>query len=46
MNFNDFYVNFNQIKNHTIIEKEDDSIQWETALDVIKSYESELMAIL
>lgn len=46
MNFDDFCKNFDQIKNHSIIEKEDDSLHWETAIDVLKSYESDLLAIL
>lgn len=46
MNFTEFCENFDQIKNHTIIEKEDDSMHWETAIDVLKSYEIDLLAIL
>ena len=35
MKFNDFCDKFSSIKNHSIIEKEDDSMFWETALNVL-----------
>ena len=46
MNFTDFCENFELIKNHSIIEKEDDSMHWETAIDVLKSYEADLLEIM
>ena len=45
LNFNDFCDKFSSIKNHSIIEKEDDSMIWETALDVVESYKKDLMSL-
>lgn len=45
LKFVDFCDNFSSIKNHTITEKEDDSMIWETALDVVESYKRDLIAL-
>lgn len=45
LKFGDFCDKFSSIKNHSITEKEDDSIIWETSLDVVESYEKDLMAL-
>ena len=45
LKFNDFCEKFSSIKNHGIIEKEDDSMVWETALDVVESYKKDLIAL-
>jgi hypothetical protein len=45
LKFHDFCDKFSSIKNHGIIEKEDDSMLWETALDVMGVYEKDLMAL-
>jgi hypothetical protein len=43
--FTEFCDKFSSIKNHSISEKEDDSMIWETSLDVVESYKKELMAL-
>ena len=45
LNFTEFCDKFSSIKNHSIIEKEDDSMIWETSLDVVESYKKDLMAL-
>ena len=45
LNFTVFCDKFSSIKNHSIIEKEDDSMIWETSLDVVESYKKDLMAL-
>jgi len=45
MSFELFNSEFAKIKNHTIIEKEDDSIHWETAIDIFQSYEKEFSTL-
>jgi hypothetical protein len=45
LKFNDFCDKFSSIKNHSITEKEDDSMVWETSLDVVESYKKDLMAL-
>jgi cell division protein FtsX len=37
--------NFEQIKQHTIFEKEDDSITWESSIDVVNAYQQDLLAL-
>ena len=45
MNFEIFYQNFEQIKQHTVIEKEEDSITWESSIDVVNAYQQDLLAL-
>jgi hypothetical protein len=45
MSFELFSSEFAKIKNHSIIEKEDDSIHWETAIDVFQSYQKEFSTL-
>jgi hypothetical protein len=45
LKFNDFCDKFSSIKNHSITEKENDSMVWETSLDVVESYKKDLMAL-
>jgi hypothetical protein len=45
LDFNEFSMKFNEINNHTLIEKEDDSLIWETSLDVVSSYNEELQEL-
>lgn len=45
-NFSEFCLKFNDIKNHSLFEKEDDSIIWETSEDVLLSYKTELEALI
>ena len=45
LKFTEFCEKFSSIKNHGIIEKEDDSMVWETSLDVVESYKKDLMSL-
>jgi hypothetical protein len=45
LKFNDFCDKFSSIKNHSITEKENDSMVWETSLNVVESYKKDLMAL-
>jgi hypothetical protein len=45
MNFDAFCQNFEQVKQHTIFEKEDDSITWESSLDVVNAYQKDLLTL-
>jgi hypothetical protein len=45
LKFIEFCDKFSSIKNHSITEKEDDSMIWETSLDVVESYKNDLMAL-
>lgn len=45
LDFGEFITQFDSLNQHAIIEKEDDSILWETAIDVIDAYRSDLKAI-
>lgn len=45
LNFSEFCDKFSSIKKHSITEKEDDSMIWETSLDVVESYKKDLMAL-
>jgi hypothetical protein len=45
LKFTEFCDKFSSIKNHGVIEKEDDSMVWETALDVVESYKRDLIAL-
>lgn len=45
LNFTEFCEQFEHIKPHTILEKEDDSIGWETAIDVVNAYHKDLLAL-
>ncbi len=45
LNFVEFCKKFDEIKNHSLLEKEDDSLHWETAIDVIESYQFEFDAL-
>ena len=45
LNFDVFCQNFEQIKRHSIFEKEDDSIAWETSIDVVVAYQKDLLAL-
>ena len=45
LNFVEFCEKFDEIKNHSLLEKEDDSLHWETAIDVLKSYQFEFDAL-
>lgn len=39
MNYIQFCEKFDEIKNHTMFEKEDDSMNWEVAIDLVKIYQ-------
>ena len=43
--FAQFGEQFEQIKPWSIIEKEDDSLLWETALDALNAYRQDLLAL-
>ncbi|MCP9768283.1 hypothetical protein EGI22_10195 [Lacihabitans sp. LS3-19] len=43
--FDTFCKDFDKITNHSVIEKEDDSIRWEVAIDVIKEYKNDFSSI-
>ena len=45
MAFGEFCNNFEAITNHTLFEKEDDSIRWESIILVLKEYEDSLNEI-
>ncbi len=45
LNFSEFCDKFSSIKNHSMTEKEDDSMIWETSIDVVESYKKDLMAL-
>jgi hypothetical protein len=45
LKFTEFCDKFSSIKNHSITEKEDDSMVWETSLDVVGTYRKDLMAL-
>jgi hypothetical protein len=45
LKFTEFCEKFSSIKNHGVLEKEDDSMVWETALDVVESYKRGLIAL-
>ena len=45
LQFTEFCDEFSSIKNHSITEKEDDSMIWETSSDVVESYKKDLMAL-
>jgi hypothetical protein len=45
MSFELFKSEFNKIKNHCTTEKEDYSINWETAIDVFQSYQKEFSTL-
>ncbi len=45
MTFDIFCQTFEQIKQHTIFEKEDDSILWESSLDVVNAYQKDLLTL-
>lgn len=45
LRFDQFINGFSQIRTYSLLEKEDDSLSWETALDVVKSYQADLIAL-
>lgn len=45
MSFDTFCQSFEQIKQHTILEKEDDSIVWKSSLEVVKAYQKKLLSL-
>lgn len=45
MSFDAFCQNFEQIKQHSVFEKEDDSISWESSLDVVNAYQKDLLTL-
>jgi hypothetical protein len=45
LSFEQFCAEFDKITNHSIVEKEDDSIHWETATDVFQSYQREYFTL-
>lgn len=45
ISFDVFCQDFEQIKQHTILEKEDDSIAWESSIDVVIAYQKDLLAL-
>lgn len=45
LDFVHFGEQFEQLKPYSVLEKEDDSLRWETALDVVNSYRNELLAL-
>lgn len=44
--YGDFVKQFDALKRHSIIEKEDDSMLWETAIDVVNAYQADLEALI
>lgn len=45
LTFDQFSDQFDQLKAFSIIEKEDDSLRWETAIDVLSAYQADLLAL-
>ncbi|MBK9933469.1 MAG: hypothetical protein IPP61_10745 [Cytophagaceae bacterium] len=45
VDFNVFCEKFDSISKHSIIEKEDDSIRWEAAIDATNEYQNEYFSI-
>jgi hypothetical protein len=45
MSFNGFLEHFDNLKSKSILEKEDDSMRWETAIDVLAAYQNDLTAL-
>ncbi len=45
LDFSQFCEQFGQIKSYSTIEKEDDSLLWETSLDVVNAYQHDLLAL-
>lgn len=45
LDFRAFVEQFDSIGKYSIIEKEDDSMLWETAIDVVNAYQADLEAI-
>lgn len=45
MDFSGFVEQFNVLGKYSIFEKEDDSLLWETAIDVVNAYRADLEAI-
>ena len=45
LTFGQFCEQFGQIKPYTRLEKENDSLVWETAIDVVQAYRNDLMAL-
>lgn len=45
MNYSDFCRRFHEIENVELFEKEDDSMDWEFALEIVKQYENKLLAL-
>lgn len=43
--YSDFVEQFDSLGKYSIIEKEDDSMLWETAIDVVNAYRADLEAI-
>ena len=45
LDFQQFVEQFDSLGKYSIIEKEDDSMLWETAIDVVSAYRADLEAI-
>jgi negative regulator of sigma E activity len=45
LNFAQFGEQFAQLKSHSILEKEDDSLIWETSIDAVDAYCNDLLAL-
>jgi hypothetical protein len=45
MSFNGFLEHFDGLQSKSILEKEDDSMRWETAIDVLAAYRNDLTAL-
>ena len=43
--FQEFCESFDSISNHSLFEKEDDSLQWEVAIDAFNSYQNDFISI-
>lgn len=42
--FAQFCEQFGQIRTHSALEKEDDSLLWETAIDAVNAYQTDVVA--
>ena len=45
LTFAQFCDQFERIKSYSVLEKEDDSLIWETSLDAVNAYHSDLLAL-
>ncbi|WP_425290856.1 hypothetical protein [Spirosoma linguale] len=45
LTFTQFCEQFEQIKSHSTLEKEDDSLIWETSIDVLHAYQNDVLSL-